>query len=168
MFRFGLMAVTGTIELRCGRGNDLLDAGPGDDALDGGDGDDVLIGGDGNDKLRGRQGADLLIGGLGMDDLKSEGNGDILIGGYTSHDSNAASLEAIVAIWNSGASYADRVANIRDGYLRAGDTVFDDAAKDELNGGSGRDWFFADLDQLDGDDDDFKGAKSNEQFDLLN
>jgi hypothetical protein len=36
-----------------------------------------------------------------------------------------------------------------------------------LKGEEGRDWFFADLDDADGDDDDVRDWKSDEQLDLI-
>ena len=51
--------------------------------------------------------------------------------------------------------------------LEAGSTVHDDGATDRLRGDSGRDWFFADLDGLDGDDDLLVNKKRNEEVDLL-
>ena len=49
----------------------------------------------------------------------------------------------------------------------AGTNVFNDGDKDELQGGSGRDWFFAYLAGLVGDDDEVKDKKGNEELDLL-
>ena len=65
-----------------------------------------------------------------------------------------------MAEWTSGRDYATRVANLSgtgsgprnngDYFLMASGpdaTVFDDGAIDVLNGGSGMDWFFANLSQ---------------------
>ena len=62
-----------------------------------------------------------------------------------------------MAEWNSSHTYAQRVANLTNGnggiaalngafFLIDGWTVFDDSAKDTLSGGSGTDWFFANID----------------------
>ena len=69
-----------------------------------------------------------------------------------------AALDAIMAEWTSARSYAHRVANLSgtgsgprnngNYFLIAGGpsaTVFDNGAIDVLNGGSGMDWFFANL-----------------------
>ena len=68
--------------------------------------------------------------------------------------------------WTSGNTYADRVANIRDGSGNLpgqnngnffdGETVMDDGEVDNLFGGGNQDWFFRfDLDNL-------KDKKNNE------
>ena len=126
--------------LFAGAGNDLLSAGQGADLLDAGEGKDFLIGGDGADVLRGRGGQDLMVAGrVGL---------------------STSDLESIHSEWLSDRDYEDRTDNIVDGsgagvgqngsaFLLAitqGRTVHDDAAADELEGGAGRDLFFADFD----------------------
>ena len=124
-----------------------------------------------------------MIGGVGEDDLKGDKDDDILIGGFTAHDQDLAALEAIMAEWTSAGDYADRIANL-DGttggsgangayYLIAGDptdptvTVWDDGDKDTLQGHKGLDWFFADLDHNDGDDDKVKDDKNGEVVEFI-
>jgi Ca2+-binding RTX toxin-like protein len=127
----------------------------GKDELEGGIGNDILVGGDGDDELDGGAGRDLLIGGDGKDELEGGGGDDLLIAGFTAFDSNAKALDAILAEWTSSRDYFTRVTNLtgegfgpraNDAYflLAAGPlaTVFDDADRDDLEGGSGRDWFF--------------------------
>ncbi len=151
-----------------GDGNDVLDGDSGSDRLYGEEGDDrlygekghdILLGGSGNDTLKGGQDRDILIGGTGLDKLYGEGGDDILIGGETAYDDDATALVAILSEWTSGNTYADRVANIRDGsgdlpgqndgnFFNDG-TVIDDGDIDQLFGGSNQDWFFKfDNDQL--------------------
>jgi hypothetical protein len=110
----------------------------------GGGGGDMLIGG-------GNRG--ILVGGVDEDRLIGNGGDDILIGGSTTHDSNYAALDAIMAEWSSGNSYALRVAHIR-GTTPGGangslffdsSTVLDDGAVDRLTGSAGVDWFLANL-----------------------
>jgi Ca2+-binding RTX toxin-like protein len=143
-----------------GAGNDLLTAGGGDSVLLGGTGNDILIGGPGNNVLVGGDGTDILIGAGGRDlmiggkgsDLLTGGTGeDILIGGYTTYDANVASLDAIMAVWSSGASFSARVATLTGsgGLLKAGVTVLDDDARDLMDGGAGRDLYFANIDPHD-------------------
>jgi hypothetical protein len=143
-----------------GAGNDLLTAGGGDSVLLGGTGNDILIGGPGNNVLVGGDGTDILIGAGGRDlmiggkgsDLLTGGTGeDILIGGYTTYDANVASLDAIMAVWASGASFSARVATLTGtgGLLKAGVTVLDDDARDVMDGGAGRDLYFANIDPHD-------------------
>tara|TARA_R110002049_G_scaffold50370_3_gene143006 strand:+ start:3222 stop:21794 length:18573 start_codon:yes stop_codon:yes gene_type:complete len=160
-----------------GSGNDRVRGGGGNDAIWGDDGNDVLLGNDGDDRLFGRSGQNILIGGLGSDRLSGQQGDDILIGAFTSHDNNDAALDEIAAEWTSGRSYVDRVNNLRDGtsafgdrnngstFLQAGVTVFDDGAKDHLQGGRGYDWYFA-LDD-DEDEDRLIGARFYETVELL-
>ena len=81
--------------------------------------------------------------------------GDI-IGAWTAFDADAVALSAVLAEWSSGRSYQNRIANLRgtgtgtrsngNTFLKlsgSNATVFDDSDKDNLTGGSGRDWFFA-------------------------
>ena len=51
--------------------------------------------------------------------------------------------------------------------LAAGLTVYDDDEADQLVGLGGLDWFFADLDGLDGDDDRLRDRRRREAADLL-
>ena len=77
---------------------------------------------------------------------------DIVIGGYTSYDAsgdaNDQALEAILAEWQSGDTYATRIAKIKAGVgtmqakLVMGTTVLDDGNASTLTGGTGKDWFF--------------------------
>ncbi len=135
-----LLGDSGKDMLFAGAGNDLLSAGQGADLLDAGEGKDFLIGGDGADVLRGRGGQDLMVAGrVGL---------------------STSDLESIHSEWLSDRDYEDRTDNIVDGsgagvgqngsaFLLAitqGRTVHDDAAADELEGGAGRDLFFADFD----------------------
>ena len=127
----------------------------GHDRLKGGAGHDVLLGGDGDDLLIGGQGRDLLIGGIGADRIIGNADEDLLIAGFTDFDASDAALAAVLAEWTSARSYAIRRANLTSGsgsanrlngsYFLDGQTVHDDADTDVLTGGSGADWFFADL-----------------------
>ena len=118
----------------------------------------LLLGGTGDDDLIAGRGASVLVGGQGDDRLQGGISDDILIGGRTAWDTNDLALTAIMEEWTSPRSYATRVANLRGdstGPRANGDfyfnmtgryaTVFDDdGGKDELRGGNGLDWFFAD------------------------
>jgi Ca2+-binding RTX toxin-like protein len=154
--------VTTPVVIDGGAGNDLLTAGGGDsvllggtgnDVLVGGPGNNVLVGGDGNDIIVGAGGRDVMIGGHGNDALTGGNGEDILIGGYTTYDANVASLDAIMAVWSSSASFSARVVALTGsgGLLQAGVTVLDDDAHDTMNGGAGRDLYFADVDLHDHD-----------------
>jgi uncharacterized delta-60 repeat protein len=141
-------------------GNNYLQGGGGNDVLVGGFGDDTLIGGGGRDLLIGDAGNDLLVAGSGQ---------DILIGGVTAFDEAAfdsfseAALGAIMAEWTSADDYQTRVNFLVNGgglngssTLTPGLTVFDDGSNNVLDGGPGRDLFFA------GMTDTVKGKRSNE------
>ena len=139
--------------------------GDGDDSLRAGGRDDILSGGPGADLLVGGNGRDIVIGGLGVDRIVGNSDDDILIGGTLAGEElwpdfgvDRFSLSLIRSEWTSSHTYAQRVANLRDGsgtpgqalndgaYLVADVTVLDDDAADVLTGDSGSDWFFANVD----------------------
>ena len=129
----------------------VVDGGLGNDQLQGGG---VMIGGGGNDNLIGGGGRSILIGSAGMDRLNGGGQDDILIGGQTRYDSgldedktvNDAALVRLLAEWRTDAPANVRKSRLTAGvdgfFLRPGESVFDDAAADELIGGGGVDWFW--------------------------
>jgi hypothetical protein len=123
-----------------GGGNDTLLGGLGNDTLSGDTGDDLLLGGDGSDQLSGGAGRDVLIGGLKADRLFGQEGDDLLIGGSTAFDNDQAALAAIVGEWRSTSDdFAARIAKLSVVLTPA--SVIDDNAKDQLDGGAGRDWF---------------------------
>jgi Ca2+-binding RTX toxin-like protein len=148
-------AFTGIVTLSGLGGDDVLLGGNAADVLDGGDGNDWLGGGSGNDTLRGGSGSDVLVGGLGNDTLNttgSDGGDDILIGGTTAYDSNKAVIDAILAAWAGKTSFAAGVSALTAGIAVSGQlrkldtsTVTDDNATDLFLGGTGLDWFFAEI-----------------------
>jgi hypothetical protein len=83
--------------------------------------------------------ADSLVGGKGE---------DLLLGGVTDFETDLTGLASIVAEWNSGSIYADRVAHLTGtagglngtAFLNAA-TVHNDGVKDVLTGGKDLDWF---------------------------
>ena len=112
--------------------------------------------------LVGGGGRNVLIGGLGGDRIEGLGGDDLIIGGRTAFDADPDQLRLILTEWKSTRTYDQRIANLTGVgtvdranagvFLRntPDDTIFgDDEALDELLGGSGRDWFFAEIeDQL--------------------
>jgi Ca2+-binding RTX toxin-like protein len=173
-----LLGGDGNDELIGGQGNDRLIGEGGNDRLSGEQGHDLLVGGDGGDVLIGGGGLDLVIGGSGHDELDGGTGDDVLVAGGTIFDGHLAALDAILAEWISPRSYPVRVQNLRNGtgsanrlngsfFLSAGETVFDDECADSLDGGQGRDWYFADRDGLDGDDDELGSAGPDELVDPL-
>ena len=147
-----------------GAGDDVIKGGGGADTLFGGIGSDVIRGGGGNDIINGGFGGDLLVGGRGSDDLNAGFGGDILIGGRAS--ASDAALQTVLAEWTSSRTYGQRIDNIRNGTgpilggvaLVPGGNVFDDNNSDTLRGNFGRDWYFAEQDGQDGDDDNLIGV----------
>jgi hypothetical protein len=136
----------------------FLYGGDGSDRLKGGGGNNVLVGGTGNNTLIGGSASNLLIGGSGSSTLIGGSGDDLLIAGTTAYDANDAALAAIMAEWTSGRDYATRIANLSgtgsgprnngNDFLNAGGpntTVFDNGAVDVIKGGSGMDWFFANV-----------------------
>jgi ELWxxDGT repeat protein len=140
----------------------------GNNLLKGGGGNDVLVGGVGNDTLIAGTGRDLLIGDGGNDLLVGKSGEDILIGGYCAFAGagggvDETAVDALMAEWTSGDNYALRVNYLENGgglngtyTLTPNVTVFDDGAVNVLNGGAGRDLFFAGL------TDTVKGLRANE------
>ena len=91
-----------------------------------------------------------MIGGGGADRLESKGGENLLISGSTAFDDDLESLNFIMNEWTSNRAYTRRIENIRNGEgathgvaLIADHTVFDDADKDLVRGGTQDDWFFA-------------------------
>ncbi len=127
-----------SVTLFGGDGNDRLKGGHGSSILVGGAGDDNLIGGDGRAILIGSNGSDRLVGGPGD---------DILIAGATLYDDDHSALCAILEEWSrTDLTYSQRVHDLTDrGGLNGSvvltpETVFDDAAADELTGSSEQNW----------------------------
>ena len=129
--------------------------GNGGDTLTGDGSGNILIGGTGADTITGGNGASILIGDKGADTVAGGSGNDIIIGGYTNDDAsslaNDLALEKILAEWQSGNSFATRVANIKNGLgltggnkLVWGSTVHDDLVASVLTGlaGSATNWFF--------------------------
>jgi Ca2+-binding RTX toxin-like protein len=140
--RGGTLTIKGTIENV--RGTDWSDTIKGNSA------NNVLLGGDGDDWLDGGAGRDLLIGGADFDTLRGGAGDDILIGGTTAFDDNVSALAAIMREWTSSRPFRKRYGNLATGLfpLVRGQTVLDDAVRDDLFGGQGQDWFF-DFSQFD-------------------
>jgi hypothetical protein len=136
----------------------IVFGGLGDDRIKAGGGPSVLVGGDGDDHLHGGKGRDVLIGGDGADKIQGSGADDILIAGYTDYDEDVVALCDIADQWNSTPGYSARTTALSS-VLNAS-TVHDDNDEDRLDGGSGMDWFFANLGG--GTKDKIGGAKTGE------
>jgi Ca2+-binding RTX toxin-like protein len=114
-----------------------LYSGAGDDRLKGGDGHDPLVGGDGRD---------ILIGGAGADRIVGNADEDIVVAGSTAYDepitAGRSYLSAVAAVWTGPLRYAARVAELRDGLLRADGSasevrVSDEGSEDVVTGSAG-------------------------------
>ena len=125
--------ISGNIELPA-----VIHGDGGNDHLHGGGSAAVLLGGSGDDMIVGGPGNALLIGGIGLDRLVASSGGDVLIGGSTTNDDDNNALLQMVAEWNNGDPYADRVAAI-DASL----SVVDDNDADLNTGSDGLDLFYA-------------------------
>lgn len=139
----------------------LLFGGSGDDHLQAGGGPTTAVGGAGEDHLEGGTANAILIGGADQDHLESKAGDGLLIGGTTLYDANLPALIALMTEWSrADESYGQRVANLQNspagsvtpngsytaGFYLTSSTVHDDAAGNQLDGGSGLDWYFANLD----------------------
>jgi hypothetical protein len=146
-------AVTGTITNIA-----ILLGGSGSDLLVAAGASSVLVGNGGVDRLVGGSGRNVLIGGMGGDRIEGLGGDDLIVSGRTAFDNDPNQLRLILAEWKSTRTYDQRIANLTGNGTpdRANanvflgntpeDTVFgDEGVVDELLGGTGRDWFFADL-----------------------
>ena len=81
-FSVGVDAGAGNDNVITGAGNDQVLGGDGNDTINGAAGDDTLLGGNDSDTIRGGAGADAIDGGAGNDLLAGQGgNGDTLLGG---------------------------------------------------------------------------------------
>ena len=146
--------------------------------IEGGGGPTVEVGGTGaNNHLQGGSGRNILIAGQGGGHLEGNGTDDILIGGTTNYDHNLVALDAILAEWNSGESYLQRIANLQNapvtmsgptvnpngsytaGYYLNAATVHDNGVSDHLEGKGGQDWFFARLTGTKQDKDDLHNGE---------
>jgi Ca2+-binding RTX toxin-like protein len=123
-----------------------LYGGDGNDILNGGGGPSMIMRGAGNDVIVGGKGRNLLIGGLGSDILTGLGGDDILIADDFMRGSRLNSQQEtarnLLNYWNGSGTYANRVAGLKDDLVPL---IFNDDATDLLLGGSGLDWFLADL-----------------------
>jgi hypothetical protein len=134
---------------------EIVTGGSGNDTLTAGSGNDILLGGSGNDVLTGGAGRAILIGGLGTDQFTGGSGDDILIAGITSYDTNLTALEAILVEWaRTDELYFQRVSHIHGWttgglngsfFLRSNTVTVDSTGSDTLTGGSGMDWFWANV-----------------------
>ena len=90
-----------------------------------------------------------MIGGTGTDSLTGGINEDLLLGARYASEANSAALNALLSEWTSASTFATRTAHLL-GTLAGGlngslvlssTTVTEDAERDALTGGSGKDWY---------------------------
>ena len=120
----------------------------------------ILDGGAGNDTVTAGGFDDVVIGGSGADILRGGGGQDVVVAGQTSFDggslNDVRALTDIQREWTGPNTYAARIKHITGAAAGgangtsffklsgAGQTVFDDGAADDLDGGAGRDWLIFD------------------------
>ncbi len=149
-------------------GSDVVEIASGsvdfDDTLTGNSRDNVLVGHGGDDQLFGDSSSatanrDFLIGGAGADTLEGLAGDDLIIAGATDYGI-PIQIEPHLAVfseWLAAKTYEDRVDNIIGAsgapdplpsadQLADSVSVFDDSEIDSITGGSGDDFYFADLD----------------------
>lgn len=120
------------------------------DTITGNSLNNILLGSGGIDTIQGGIGRDLLIGGIGADAINGGADDDLIMAGTSSYDGNALALAQILGEWTSVNSYGVRVTNLRTGAgglptLIKVTNVKKDSVANSLSGGTGDDWFFADL-----------------------
>lgn len=158
----------GNDSLSGGDGNDLLRGVDGDDTIFGDDGQDSVLGMLGNDSLDGGAGSDIVLGDLGNDTVLGGADRDVVIGDHGSDsvnggddedlvtgssyrfDNDLVSLAQLLADWNLGTSYTDRATQLEDtdyayqwkalALITDSGTLYDDYARDTVNGGLGQDY----------------------------
>ncbi|MFO0881555.1 MAG: hypothetical protein U0840_30005 [Gemmataceae bacterium] len=137
-------------------GSTRLAGGGGSDVLKAGRGNSILAGGTGDDLLYGNLGRDFLIGGFGADTLSGGAGDDILLAGQTTHEDFRGALDALMAEWaRTAIAYGLRIKHLFEGVgglngsVRLGTsppaTVRHDGESNILGGGTGLDWFLADI-----------------------
>jgi Ca2+-binding RTX toxin-like protein len=125
----------------------------------GGAGNDILVGNSQANQLSGNGGRDLLIGGLGADILNGGADDDILIAGTTDFDSqeSGGAFGAVMREWSvQRLPYSTRrlhllgalSGGLNGGYQLTNITVNPDLDNDQLTGGSGTDWFWANPNEI--------------------
>jgi hypothetical protein len=147
--------------------------GAGNNTLVGSSLGNIFIGGGGTNVLTSGSGRSILIGGTGTATLTGGPADDILIAGTTTFDANQAALMTILKEWQrTDRSYTQRIADLRNGGGFNGSnkliwhtTVLDnDRGSGKLIGGTGLDWFFANL-AATGVLDHISNRNGNEQVD---
>jgi hypothetical protein len=128
-------------------------AGDGTDTVIGGAGNDIYVLGEGNDQLQAGGGRDIGIGQNGADRLDGQSGDDLLIGGSSTIDESLSSLCSIMKEWSrADRTYAERIAAIQNGGGANGsvklsrlNVISGATPPDTLIGGSGQDFFFANI-----------------------
>jgi phospholipase C len=130
----------------------MIFAGNGNNVIQTGNGNTVVVGGRGNNVIEGGIGRDILIGGIGNTNIDAGAGQSILIAGTTAYGQNAEAYLTLESEWASTDSLATRAALIGAGVGSKGnqfalnsETVFANLHHNLLKGGSGMNWYFANL-----------------------
>ena len=141
-------AVSSSLLVHAGQGDDVIEGGSGNDRLYGEDGNDVvsggaghdwLIGGNGSDLLNGNGGADLAVGGEGDDTIHGHAGNDLLLG----NDGDDRLFGEFGNDWLFGGAGNDFLTGgFGNDFLWGGhgnDLLAGNAGRDRLDGGTGND-----------------------------
>jgi hypothetical protein len=145
-----------TVDLPLGSATGFTDGISNIQNVTGSRGNDLIVGDANANVLVGGTGRNILMGGDGSDTITGGGGENILIGGRTVWDTNPTALAAIMQEWTDlSLTFGQRVNALRKGIIVNGqtyalnrNTVMADSVPDTLNGGSGRNWFFVDSDDV--------------------
>jgi phospholipase C len=141
----------------------MIFAGDGNNYIQTGNGNTVVVGGGGRNHIEGGTGRNILIGGSGRSDIHANGGQAILIAGTTAFGADAEALQLLENEWASTDDLTTRQTKIEGGvgianmFVLNDQTVHSNGQANELRGGSGMDWFFAnqstdDIDEMFGQD----------------
>jgi|GEM_PF-375242 len=143
-------AISGSVTIDGGGGNDSIRGSLFDDIINGDDGDDYIFGDKGNDTINGGAGRDTIVAGLGDDTVYGGDDNDILIGAG-GNDTMYGGLGVDVLAGKEGNdTLRGEEGNDRlygedgDDYIYGGDgfdNVEGGAGVDHIHGGAGQDYF---------------------------
>jgi acid phosphatase len=126
-------------------------AGKGNKFIQTGNGDTSVVGGSGVNHIEGGTGRNILIGGSGRSTIHAHNGEAILVAGTTNFGADAEVLQLLENEWSSTDDLLTRQTKIEAGvgiahmFALSDQTVHSNGQANRLKGGSGLDWFFANL-----------------------